>query len=63
MEEGAREGAVVYDLGSSAGIESVDAFKSAFGTTLVELRMYSVRKWWFSGVRRVARLREHGRSG
>lgn len=55
MDEGAARGLFLYDLGSSAGIEGVDAFKSAFGTTLVPLARYSAEKPWFRALRTVAR--------
>lgn len=59
IEEGAKAGCSVYDLGSSAGIAGVDAFKSAFGTTLVPITRYSAEKVWY----RVARAITRGRTG
>ncbi|MFH1502993.1 MAG: GNAT family N-acetyltransferase [Candidatus Eisenbacteria bacterium] len=57
MRAGAASGCTVYDLGSSAGIEGVDAFKSAFGTTVVPIERLSHTKPWY---RAAARLRGHG---
>ncbi len=60
MEAGVEEGCVEYDLGASAGIEGVDAFKSAFGTSLVPLRRYGATKPWYRALRATARLTKHG---
>ncbi len=60
MEMGAGRGYLVYDLGSSAGIEGVDAFKSAFGTTLVPLTRLSLMKPWYRAARAAARFRKQG---
>ncbi len=59
IEEGLREGRAVYNLGSSAGIEGVDAFKAAFGTERVEFHRYRAEKPWY----RVARLLRSARRG
>jgi CelD/BcsL family acetyltransferase involved in cellulose biosynthesis len=60
MRAGIEAGCVTYDLGSSAGIEGVDSFKSAFGTTLVPMERLSSEKAWYRAARAAARLRERG---
>lgn len=55
IERGIEDGHRVYDLGSSAGIPGVEAFKSAFGTERIALRLLSVEKPWYRCARRVAR--------
>lgn len=60
MEKGTEQGLRQYDLGSSAGIEGVDAFKSAFGTSLVPLRRYSSTKPWYRALRAAVRRAKHG---
>lgn len=53
MERGAAEGYRVFDLGSSAGIEGVEAFKQGFGTEPVRYRRYHIDKAWFRTARRL----------
>ncbi len=60
MEAGAAVGCVEYDLGSSAGIEGVDAFKAAFGTYLVPLRRYDATKPWYRAIKATAKLKRLG---
>jgi len=55
IERGIEDGHRVYDLGSSAGIPGVEAFKSAFGTERIALRLLSAEKAWYRCARRVAR--------
>ena len=62
IERGIEEGCRVYDLGSSAGIRGVEAFKAAFGTERIPLRLLSAEKPWYRAARRVGRaLRGKGR--
>ena len=37
----------MYNLGSSAGIKGVEAFKSAFGTKRVSYSTYVIEKRWY----------------
>jgi CelD/BcsL family acetyltransferase involved in cellulose biosynthesis len=63
IERGVKDGHRVYDLGSSAGIEGVEAFKAAFGTERIPLRLWSAEKAWYRLGRRLARgLPGRGRS-
>lgn len=55
MEEGVRAGCSLYNLGSSAGIEGVDAFKSSFGTERIKFRRYSLERPWYRAVRKLLR--------
>lgn len=55
IERGIEQGYRVYDLGSSAGMRGVEAFKAAFGTERIPLRLLSAEKLWYRAVRRVAR--------
>ena len=55
IERGIEEGQRVYDLGSSAGIRGVEAFKAAFGTERIPLRLLSAEKLWYRAARRAAR--------
>jgi CelD/BcsL family acetyltransferase involved in cellulose biosynthesis len=59
IERGVEEGHRVYDLGSSAGIAGVDAFKAAFGTERIPLRLLSAEKLWYRLAKRAqgARVR------
>lgn len=54
MREGAAAGFRIFDLGSSAGIRGVEAFKEAFGTERVPYRRYHMDKPWFRTARRLA---------
>lgn len=61
IERGLEDGHRVYDLGSSAGIPGVEAFKAAFGTERIPLRLLSAEKLWYRLARRAARaLRGRG---
>jgi CelD/BcsL family acetyltransferase involved in cellulose biosynthesis len=57
IERGVEEGHRVYDLGSSAGLRGVEAFKAAFGTERIPLRLLSAEKLWYRLARRVAGAR------
>jgi CelD/BcsL family acetyltransferase involved in cellulose biosynthesis len=46
-----------YNLGSSAGIEGVESFKSAFGTRKVSYRTYFVEKRWYRALKSVVARR------
>jgi hypothetical protein len=61
IENGVEQSCRVYDLGSSAGIEGVDAFKAAFGTRLVAYTRFSAEKPWFRALRRAARTARESR--
>jgi CelD/BcsL family acetyltransferase involved in cellulose biosynthesis len=61
MERGVEEGHRVYDLGSSAGIAGVDAFKAAFGTERIPLRLLSLEKPWYRLAKRVQGARPRRR--
>ena len=54
IERGVAEGAHLFDLGSSAGIAGVEAFKRAFGTEPVRYRRYHIDKAWYKAARRFA---------
>lgn len=54
IEQGVRDGHHTYDLGTSAGMEGVRAFKSSFGTTDVPLRRFLLEKAWYRGLKKVA---------
>jgi CelD/BcsL family acetyltransferase involved in cellulose biosynthesis len=62
IEDGLREGHSVYNLGSSAGIPGVEAFKESFGTTRVAYREYRSEKPWYRAARALATGRRGGRS-
>ena len=51
IEKGVEDGCLLYDLGSSAGIEGVDAFKAAFGTEPAPYVRFSAEKPWFRALR------------
>ena len=55
IEEGVREGERVYDLGGSAGIEGVHAFKASFGAEDVPIRRFVIDKGWYRAVRSLTR--------
>jgi CelD/BcsL family acetyltransferase involved in cellulose biosynthesis len=55
IERGVEDGCRVYDLGSSAGISGVEAFKAAFGTERIPLRLFSAEKPWYRATKRAAR--------
>jgi CelD/BcsL family acetyltransferase involved in cellulose biosynthesis len=57
IERGIEDGHRVYDLGSSAGIAGVEAFKAAFGTERISLRLFSAEKPWYRLARRVVKGR------
>jgi CelD/BcsL family acetyltransferase involved in cellulose biosynthesis len=61
IERGIEDGHRVYDLGSSAGIEGVAAFKAAFGTERIPLRLLSAEKPWYRALRRLAGTLKRGR--
>ena len=52
IEQGVRDGHHTYDLGTSAGMEGVRAFKSSFGTADVPLRRFVLEKAWYRGVKK-----------
>jgi hypothetical protein len=52
IEQGVRDGHHTYDLGTSAGMEGVRAFKSSFGTVDVPLRKFLLEKAWYRGVKK-----------
>ena len=54
IEQGVRDGHHTYDLGTSAGMEGVRAFKSSFGTTDVPLRRFLLEKAWYRGLKKAA---------
>lgn len=54
IERGVADGQSVYDLGSSAGIEGVRAFKASFGTEDVPVVRYVRQKSWYRAARKLA---------
>jgi CelD/BcsL family acetyltransferase involved in cellulose biosynthesis len=54
IERGIADGHSVYDLGSSAGIEGVRAFKASFGTVDVQVARFTREKAWYRGAKRAA---------
>ncbi len=60
MEEGLRAGLALMNLGASAGIEGVDAFKASFGTERVAFSRFTMEKPWYGAVRALLR---RGRKG
>lgn len=60
LEEGRRAGLALMNLGASAGIEGVDAFKSSFGTERVPFKRLTMEKPWYRAARRLIR---RGRGG
>jgi CelD/BcsL family acetyltransferase involved in cellulose biosynthesis len=57
---GIEEGCEIYDLGSSAGVEGVEAFKAGFGGESVPFRLLSAEKPWYRAARLLARGRRKG---
>jgi CelD/BcsL family acetyltransferase involved in cellulose biosynthesis len=55
IEQGVLEGKRVYDLGGSAGLEGVRAFKASFGAEDREASKYVTEKAWWAAARRVLR--------
>jgi CelD/BcsL family acetyltransferase involved in cellulose biosynthesis len=55
IEEAVREGRHTYDLGGSAGIEGVRAFKASFGAVDREASRYVLQKSWYRAIRRLTR--------
>ena len=55
IEEGHRAGLALMNLGASAGIEGVDAFKASFGAERVQFRRFALAKPWYRALRRAAR--------
>jgi len=53
IEQGIADGHRFYDLGSSAGIEGVRAFKASFGTEDVPIARFFREKSWYRGAKRV----------
>ncbi len=51
IEEGLRAGCSTYNLGSSAGIKGVEAFKESFGTERVRFRWYRAEKTWYRAIK------------
>jgi len=62
IEDGLREGHSLYNLGSSAGIPGVEAFKESFGTVRVAYREYRSERPWYRAARTLASGRRGGRS-
>jgi CelD/BcsL family acetyltransferase involved in cellulose biosynthesis len=58
MEEGARAGLTLMNLGASAGIQGVDDFKASFGAVRVPYRRFTLEKPWY---RAAKGLRRRGR--
>lgn len=54
IERGSERGLRLYDLGSSAGIEGVRAFKASFGATETEYRRFVRDRGWYRALRAVA---------
>lgn len=54
VEDGCR----VYDLGTSLGMEGVEAYKAAFGTERTEILRFRAEKPWFAFLRRVVKGEE-----
>lgn len=58
IEEGVRAGYDTYDLGSSAGLAGVRAFKASFGTVDLPIARFVLEKRWYAALRKVARPQE-----
>lgn len=54
IEQAVRGGCHTYDLGGSAGLEGVRAFKASFGAVEREASRYVMEKPWYRALRRVA---------
>lgn len=54
IESASERGLRLYDLGSSAGIEGVRAFKASFGATEVQYRRFVLDRGWYRALRSVA---------
>lgn len=53
IEQGVHDGHNTYDLGSSAGIAGVRAFKASFGTKDLAIRRLVREKAWYRGLRKL----------
>jgi hypothetical protein len=60
MEEGQRAGLALMNLGASAGIPGVDAFKASFGTERVPFRRFTMEKPWYRAAKRLLRRGRRG---
>ena len=55
IEEARRAGLSIFNLGASAGIEGVDAFKASFGTERAPYTRFTLEKPWYRTARRAFR--------
>jgi hypothetical protein len=62
IEEGVKAGRDLYNLGSSAGIAGVEAFKESFGTERVDFHHYRAEKAWSRALRSLASGHREDRS-
>lgn len=63
IREAAASGARAYNLGSSAGLPGVAAFKQAFGAAKTQYRRYRIERAWVSAARRAAEAAGRGSRG